>query len=56
MDTNAFCYYDYDLQSGLMCIGGLRDEWETMLHEYGHFVHASLNLFPFLGQIMRLMQ
>ena len=47
MDTNAFCYYDYDLQSGLMCIGGLRDEWETMLHEYGHFVHASLNLFPF---------
>lgn len=22
-------------------------EWETMLHEYGHFVHASLNLFPF---------
>lgn len=47
MDTNAFCYYDYNLQSGLMCIGGLRDEWETMLHEYGHFVHASLNLFPF---------
>lgn len=47
MDTNAFCYYDYDLQSGLMCIGGLRDEWETMLHEYGHFVQGSLNLFPF---------
>ena len=47
MDKNAFCYYDYALQSGLMCIGGLRDEWETMLHEYGHFVHASLNLFPF---------
>lgn len=47
MDTNAFCYYDYHLQSGLMCIGGLRDEWKTMLHEYDHFVQGSLNLFPF---------
>ena len=47
MDNEAFCYYDYDFQSGLMCIGGLQDKWQTMLHEYGHFVHASLNLFPF---------
>lgn len=34
MDTNAFCYYDYNLQSGLMCIGGLRDPMSRLDYDW----------------------
>lgn len=46
-DNNAFCYTDYSMGTGLMCIGAKSDLLETLLHEYGHFVQGSMDLFPF---------
>ena len=47
LDQTAFCYFDYTLGAGLMCIGKESDGWHTILHEYGHFIQGSLDLFPF---------